>query len=169
MHDGGQNAADRRSPAALVEYVASLLAGERDFIANAANAAAAIYCSLGRVNWAGTYIVRDGGLVLGPFCGRPATVRIALGDGVCGSAALRRETLVVDDVHAFAGHIACDPASASEIVVPLIGERGVIGVLDVDSPGAARFGADERTALEAIGALLVSASDTRSYETIASR
>jgi L-methionine (R)-S-oxide reductase len=114
MHDGGQNAADRRSPAALVEYVASLLAGERDFIANAANAAAAIYCSLGRVNWAGTYIVRDGGLVLGPFCGRPATVRIALGDGVCGAAALRRETLVVDDVHAFAGHIACDPACPLE-------------------------------------------------------
>jgi GAF domain-containing protein len=111
------------------------------------------------VNWVGTYRLRDGELVLGPFCGKPACVRIALGSGVCGTAAAREETIVVDDVHEFEGHIACDPASASEIVVPLVGPNGIVGVLDVDSPRRARFGPLERAALEAIAALLVIGSD----------
>jgi L-methionine (R)-S-oxide reductase len=148
-------------PATLVERVAALLAGERDFIANAANTAAAIYFGLEDVNWAGVYLLRDSELVVGPFCGKPACVRIALGRGVCGTAAARRETVVVDDVAAFAGHIACDPASASEIVVPLAGASGFFGVLDVDSPRPARFGTSERTALEAIAEMLVAGSDCR--------
>ena len=146
-------------PATLVEQVAALIAGERDFIANAANTAAAIYFGLEAVNWAGIYLLRGEQLVLGPFCGKPASVRIPLGEGVCGVAAEQRETVVVDDVHAFAGHIVCDPASASEIVVPLLGAGGLVGVLDVDSPRSARFGPQERTALEAIAALLVIGSD----------
>jgi L-methionine (R)-S-oxide reductase len=148
-----------QSPAALVESVAALVCGERDFVANAANVAAAVYFGMDGVNWAGTYFVRDGELVLGPFCGKPACVRIAMGAGVCGTAAEKADTVVVDDVHAFAGHIACDTASNSEIVVPLIGPSGVIGVFDVDSPNRARFGPMERAALEAVAALLVAGSD----------
>ncbi|MBV9646803.1 MAG: GAF domain-containing protein [Candidatus Eremiobacteraeota bacterium] len=149
------------APAALVERVAAVLAGERDFIANAANAVAAIYFGMPDVNWVGTYRLSDDELVLGPFCGKPACVRIALDTGVCGAAATREETVVVDDVHAFEGHIACDAASASEIVVPLVGPQGLVGVLDVDSPRQARFGPLERAALEAIAALLVVGSDLK--------
>ena len=143
-----------------MEQVTALVDGERDFIANAANAAAVVYFGLEEINWAGFYILRDGELVLGPFCGRPACVRKALGRGVCGMAAERKETLVVDDVHAFDGHIAGDPASASEIVVPLVRDGRLIAVLDVDSPRLERFGVAERNVLEQIAAIVATKSGT---------
>ncbi|MGH7728097.1 MAG: GAF domain-containing protein [Vulcanimicrobiaceae bacterium] len=137
----------------------ALLAGERDPIANAANLCALIFDALSEVNWAGFYFVRGRELVLGPFQGKPACVRIAYGTGVCGAAWARRETLLVDDVHAFAGHIACDSASNAELVVPLRAGERTVGVLDLDSPRRGRFGAVERDLLEALAALYVEASD----------
>ncbi len=142
----------------LLSDVQGLFAGERDAIANAANAAAAIVQHVRDLNWAGFYFLRAGVLVVGPFQGRPACVRIALDRGVCGAAATRRETLVVDDVHAFPGHIACDPASRSEIVVPLLRAGVLLGVLDVDSPRPARFGPADRAGFEAVAAAYVAAS-----------
>ena len=109
-----------------------------------------MFHALGRVNWAGFYLARDGGLVLGPFQGRPACVRIAWGRGVCGAAAADGRTIVVSDVHAFPGHIACDAASRSEIVVPMFRDGALEGVLDVDSPELDRFGDAERVTLEAV-------------------
>ena len=123
----------------LALQLKSLLEGERDFIANAANFASLLYYSLPDLNWAGFYLVKDGELVLGPFQGKPACVRIAIGKGVCGTAAEQRKTILVDNVHEFPGHIACDSDSNSEIVVPLIKDRELIGVLDLDSPSFARF------------------------------
>jgi L-methionine (R)-S-oxide reductase len=142
----------------ILTQARALLAGETDAVANAANLSALLFNSLPDVNWAGFYFVKDGGLVVGPFQGKPACVRIALGRGVCGTAALRRETIVVDDVHAFDGHIACDAASNSEIVIPLLRRGAVLGVLDLDSPRYARFGESDRQGLEAIAALYVDAS-----------
>ncbi len=142
-----------------LERARALVAIERDAIANAANLAAFVRQELGALNWAGFYIVRRDQLVLGPFCGKPAIVRIARGSGVCGSAWDQCRTLVVPDVHAFAGHIVCDIASRSEIVVPLVRDRRVVAVLDVDSPIPARFGAPERRFLESLAALHVEASD----------
>ncbi len=142
-----------------VESAAALIAGERDPVANAANLAAALYHGCPALNWAGFYFLRGGELVLGPFQGKPACVRIALGRGVCGTAAAERRTIVVDDVHAFPGHIACDAASRSEIVVPLLSGGELVGVLDVDSPQLARFGPAERALFEQIAALYVSGSD----------
>jgi len=132
----------------------ALLAGEHDPLASCANFVAALYERLPRVNWLGLYIRRGDELVLGPFQGRPACVRIPFGRGVCGTAAERRETLCVADVHAFEGHIACDPDSRSEVVVPLIRAGEVYGVLDVDSPEPDRFSADDVARLEAAAALL---------------
>ena len=123
----------------LARQLAALLADETDRIANAANTAALIYHSLPDLNWAGFYFRRGKELVLGPFQGRPACVRIPIGRGVCGSAAARPATVVVADVHDFPGHIACDPVSRSELVVPLIEAGEVSGVLDLDSPLLARF------------------------------
>ena len=125
----------------LAAQMAALLAGEADPVANAANAAALIYHGLCDLNWAGFYFRRGTELVLGPFQGKPACVRIAIGEGsgVCGTAAARGETIVVADVHAFPGHIACDPQSRSELVVPLIAGGAVAGVLDLDSPLPGRF------------------------------
>src|SRR5215469_15326979 len=123
----------------LARELDALLAGEPDPVANAANAAAAVFHALPELNWAGFYFLRDGELVLGPFQGKPACVRIALGRGVCGTAAASRQTVVVPDVHAFPGHIACDSASRSEIVLPLLWKERLIGVLDVDSPSLERF------------------------------
>lgn len=123
----------------LALQLKSLLEGERDFIANAANFASLLYYSLPDLNWAGFYLVKDGELVLGPFQGKPACVRIAIGKGVCGTAAEQRKIILVDNVHEFPGHIACDSDSNSEIVVPLIKDRKLIGVLDLDSPSFARF------------------------------
>jgi GAF domain-containing protein len=139
----------------LARELAGLLAGEHDLIANAANTAALIYHALPQVNWAGFYFLKDGELVVGPFQGKPACVRIALGRGVCGTAAAERRTLVVPDVHAFAGHIACDAASRSEVVVPLIKGSRLLGVLDLDSPAAARFDAADAAGLEALAAIFL--------------
>jgi GAF domain-containing protein len=134
----------------ILAQARALVAGERDAIANAANLSALIAAELPNVNWAGFYFVRENELVLGPFQGKPACVRIAFGKGVCGSAWERRQTLVVPDVHAFPGHIACDSASNSEVVVPLIVGDNVVGVLDIDSPLLDRFSDDDRVFFEAI-------------------
>lgn len=142
----------------LVQELQGLIAGERDFIANLANAAALIYHSLPELNWAGFYLLKDGELVVGPFQGKPACVRIAMGKGVCGTAAARRTTQVVRDVHEFPGHIACDAASNSEIVVPMIRNGEVLGVLDLDSPKRARFDQEDRQGLEALVAALLAAT-----------
>jgi len=144
---------------ALTATLTALLSGERDSIANAANASALLYFGLPDVNWAGVYLMRGDELVVGPFQGRPACVRIALGRGVCGTAALARKTLVVPDVHEFPGHIACDSASLSEIVVPLLSQSRLLGVLDIDSPRRARFTAEDARGLEAFVAVLVAGSD----------
>jgi L-methionine (R)-S-oxide reductase len=139
----------------LAQELGSLLSGERDFVANAANTAALIFDALPDVNWAGFYFLKDGELVVGPFQGKPACVRIALGKGVCGTAAVERKTLIVPDVDAFPGHIACDAASRSEIVVPLVAGKQLFGVLDIDSPRLARFDEGDARGLERLAALFV--------------
>jgi L-methionine (R)-S-oxide reductase len=139
----------------LARDLAALLAGERDLIANAANMAALIYGALPGLNWAGFYLYKSGELVLGPFQGKPACVRIAMGRGVCGTAAERRQTVLVEDVHAFPGHIACDSASNSEVVIPLVRGSELVGVLDLDSPLHARFGATDARGLEALAKIFV--------------
>lgn len=143
----------------LREQLAALFAGERDGLANAANMSAVLYEALPGLNWAGFYFLRGRQLVLGPFQGKVACVRIELGRGVCGTAAERRETVIVADVNAFPGHIACDAASRSEIVVPLIQNGQLLGVLDVDSPEPARFDQEDSIGLNALAALLVQSSD----------
>ncbi|HEV2690141.1 MAG TPA: GAF domain-containing protein [Bryobacteraceae bacterium] len=137
----------------LRAQLASLLEGESDVIANAANTAALIYHSLPDVNWAGFYLLQGSELVLGPFQGKPACVRIPLGKGVCGTAAERRESVVVPDVNAFPGHIACDSASRSELVVPLIENGALIGVLDLDSPLPGRFDEADRAGCEELAVI----------------
>jgi len=139
----------------VVEELRGLLAGERDWIANLANSAALIYHSLPDLNWAGFYLLKDGELVVGPFQGKPACVRIAMGKGVCGTAAVQRKTQVVRDVNQFAGHIACDSASNSEIVVPMIRNGELLGVLDLDSPKLARFDEQDRQGLEQLVSVLL--------------
>jgi GAF domain-containing protein len=139
----------------LASQITGLLAGENDGIANLANAAAAIYHTLPDLNWAGFYLARGSELVLGPFQGRPACVRIPIGTGVCGTAAERRQSVLVPDVHEFPGHIACDSASRSELVVPLIRDDTLIGVLDLDSPALARFDARDQAGCEALVAVIV--------------
>jgi L-methionine (R)-S-oxide reductase len=134
--------------------LAAVLEGEADPVANLANAAALLAASLPKINWCGFYLPRGAELVLGPFQGKPACVRIALGKGVCGTAAARRETLVVPDVNAFPGHIACDMASRSEIVVPIVVQGRLVGVLDVDAPETNRFDDEDRAGLEAFVAAL---------------
>jgi GAF domain-containing protein len=143
----------------LLAQAAALVEGERDWVANAANLSALVGTQIPGLNWSGIYVLRGDVLILGPFYGKPACVRIALGNGVCGTAAQQRTTVVVPDVHAFPGHIACDPASQSEIVVPLLASDRLIGVLDIDSPQLARFGAAEQAFFEALAALLVRSSD----------
>ena len=144
----------------LTAQLTGLLSDERDAIANAANTAALLFTSLPDLNWAGFYFLRSPGeLVLGPFQGKPACVRIALGRGVCGTAVERRQTMLVEDVHAFADHIACDAASRSELVVPLIRSGQVFGVIDLDSPLVSRFDLDDQHGIEAIADIYVKASD----------
>jgi GAF domain-containing protein len=135
-----------------------MLEGENDPIANAANVAALLFHSLPDINWAGFYFLREGELVLGPFQGRPACVRIRVGRGVCGTAAERRETVVVPNVDEFPGHIACDSASRSEIVVPLVADGRLIGVLDVDSPSLERFDATDKVGLEGVAEIYLRAT-----------
>ena len=142
----------------LAEQARGLLHGERDRIANAANFAALVYHALPDLNWAGFYFHDGTELVVGPFQGQPACVRIALGKGVCGTAAVTRQTQVVRDVNAFPGHIACDSASRSEIVVPLLYDARILGVFDVDSPSAARFAAADRAGIERLVATFMSAT-----------
>jgi L-methionine (R)-S-oxide reductase len=142
----------------LNAQLAALFSDETNALANAANMCAVLYHGLPRVNWVGFYFLQDGELVLGPFQGKVACVRIALGRGVCGTAAQRRETLMVPDVHAFPGHIACDAASRSEIVVPLLQNGRLLGVLDVDSPELARFDHEDRDGLNASCSLLLEKS-----------
>src|SRR5262245_53677108 len=141
--------------AALASELRGLLADERDLIANAANATSLIYGALPDINWCGVYFFKGGELVVGPFQGKPACVRIPLGKGVCGTAAEQRATQVVPDVHAFPGHIACDAASRSEIVIPLVRGANLLGVLDLDSPRLARFDEADRRGLEKLAEVLL--------------
>jgi L-methionine (R)-S-oxide reductase len=143
----------------LVEQANALFEGEHDYVANAANLSALLFHSLPYLNWAGFYFLKDEGLVLGPFQGKPACVRIAVGKGVCGTAARDKKSIVVPDVNAFPGHIVCDSDSKSEIVVPLIRFGKVIGVIDVDSPNLARFDDDDRRGLEALADVFLNATD----------
>jgi len=142
----------------LTAQLRALLSGEHDAIANAANMSALLYHTLPDVNWVGFYLLKEGELVLGPFQGKPACVRIAVGRGVCGTAAQGRQSVVVPDVNAFPGHIACDTASKSELVVPLLAGEDLMGVLDLDSPSAARFDDDDRAGCEALVATYLAAS-----------
>ena len=137
----------------------ALLENERDVIANLANTAALLWQELPDINWVGFYLLKGDQLVLGPFQGKPACVRIALGKGVCGTAAAQRKTIVVPDVHKFDGHIACDSASNSEIVVPLQRNDAVLGVLDIDSPIFNRFDAQDADGLNAVVSLLLAHTD----------
>jgi L-methionine (R)-S-oxide reductase len=144
--------------AELHPSLTALLEGERDLIANLANTAALLWQYMPDVNWAGFYLLNGNELVLGPFQGKPACVRIALGKGVCGTAAQHRTTIVVPNVHEFDGHIACDGASNSEIVVPLIREGRLIGVLDIDSPLYDRFDVADQVGLETVARIILSNS-----------
>ncbi|HEY3912687.1 MAG TPA: GAF domain-containing protein [Stellaceae bacterium] len=139
----------------LAVQLAALLDGETDRIANAANMAALIYHGLSDLSWAGFYLRKGNDLVLGPFQGKPACLRIAIGEGVCGAAAARREAVLVPNVEEFPGHIACDPAARSELVVPLIEDGAVLGVLDLDSPVLARFEDADREGCERLVAVFV--------------
>jgi L-methionine (R)-S-oxide reductase len=141
----------------FLQQLEGLLHGESDPIANAANTSALLFQMMPDLNWAGFYFMKGGELVLGPFQGKPACVRIAVGKGVCGTAAARRASVLVKDVHAFPGHIACDAASRSELVVPLIKAGAVIGVLDLDSPTPSRFDADDQAGIEAVAKIYLSA------------
>ncbi len=145
--------------ASLAQQLTGLLEGERDMIANAANMSALIFQFLPDLNWAGFYFMRGPELVLGPFQGKTACVRIAVGRGVCGTAVERKESVVVQDVHAFPGHIACDSASRSELVVPLIEDGRVLGVLDLDSPHPGRFDEEDREGCEELVRIFLAASE----------
>ena len=138
----------------LRDAAAALTEGESDVVANMANVAALVWEYVPGLNWAGFYRMVDGELVLGPFAGRPACIRIPLGRGVCGAAAASGETQIVEDVHAFPGHIACDAASRSELVVPVLRAGHVIAVIDLDSPDLARFDTEDAAGFEALAALL---------------
>ena len=171
LPDFGHDAASKaRAYRELDAALRALLAGERDLIANLANTAALIFHALPALNWAGFYLLDAAGreLVLGPFQGKPACVRIAVGRGVCGSAAARRETVLVPNVHEFLGHIACDAASNSEIVVPLIARSGaqagqLLGVLDLDSPEFARFDAADQEGLQRLVETLLQESESAGF------
>ncbi|HYM34060.1 MAG TPA: GAF domain-containing protein [Steroidobacteraceae bacterium] len=148
---------DNISP--LHRSLAALLEGERDWIANLANTCALLWQELLDINWVGFYLLKGNELVLGPFQGKPACIRIPLGKGVCGTSAQQRKSIVVPNVHEFAGHIACDTASNSEIVVPLIKNGILLGVLDVDSPRLARFDDKNRVELEGVATILLNSSE----------
>lgn len=136
--------------AQLAQQVEAIVAGEQDIIANMANISAILYWSLEKVNWAGFYLLKDQQLVLGPFHGQPACIRIPIGKGVCGTAVSENSIQLIEDVHQFSGHIACDAASNSEIVLPIRQNNRVIAVLDIDSPDIARFDLDDKAGLSQI-------------------
>ena len=159
MIDLQQASAGRSGYALLAAQLESLLADERDFIANSAQFSAFLFSELPDLNWAGFYLNRNEELVLGPFQGKVACVRIPFGRGVCGAAARTRETQRVEDVHAFPGHIACDSASNSELVVPLVKEGRLIGVLDLDSPKLARFSEEDQAGIEQLAAIFLRLTD----------
>jgi GAF domain-containing protein len=138
----------------VAEQLQSLIRAESDWIANLANSAALIFQSVPDLNWAGFYLLKDDELVVGPFQGKVACVRIQIGKGVCGTAAEQRKTVIIPDVHEFPGHIACDSASRSEVVVPLIRRGELIGVLDLDSPSLGRFDYEDAVGLEVVAKLL---------------
>jgi L-methionine (R)-S-oxide reductase len=139
----------------LASQIAAVVEGETDPVANMANAAALIFHSVPRLNWAGFYLLKGGELVLGPFQGKPACVRIAFGRGVVGTSAEKRKVIRVADVNQFPGHIACDTASRSEVVIPLVSEDShLVGVLDIDSPELDRFDADDEAGFRAIGKII---------------
>ncbi|KQQ64181.1 GAF domain-containing protein [Pseudomonas sp. Leaf129] len=147
----------------LCAQLESLLADERDFVANAAQFSAFLFNQVDDLNWAGFYLNRNEELVLGPFQGQVACVRIPFGRGVCGAAAASRETQRVEDVHAFPGHIACDSASNSELVIPLLKDGRLIGVLDLDSPRLARFSEADQQGLEQLAAIFLQSTDCSRY------
>lgn len=159
MIDLQQAGQGREGYALLAEQLEALLADERDFVANAAQFSAFLFHELGDLNWAGFYLNKGEQLVLGPFQGKVACVRIPFGRGVCGAAASSRQTQRVEDVHAFPGHIACDSASNSELVVPLVKDGRLIGVLDLDSPSAARFSPDDQAGVERLVAIFLRLTD----------
>jgi len=139
----------------LAAQLRALFEGEEDFIANAANFSSLLYHTLPDLNWVGFYLLKGGELVLGPFQGKPACVRIPVGNGVCGTAAAARQTIVVENVHEFPGHIACDAASNSEVVVPLMRGGELLGVLDLDSPSPGRFDEEDARGLEGLARVLL--------------
>jgi GAF domain-containing protein len=143
----------------LAAQLTGLLGDERDRIANAANMSAFLFMTVPDLNWAGFYFMQDGELVVGPFQGKPACVRIAVGAGVCGTAVAERRSILVEDVHEFPGHIACDAGSESELVVPLFKDGAIVGVLDLDSPRLSRFDGDDQAGMEALAAIFMAASD----------
>ena len=159
MIDLQQAGQGREGYALLAAQLEALLADERDFVANAAQFSAFLFHELGDLNWAGFYLNKGEQLVLGPFQGKVACVRIPFGRGVCGAAASSRQTQRVEDVHAFPGHIACDSASNSELVVPLVKDGRLIGVLDLDSPSTARFSPDDQTGVERLVAIFLRLTD----------
>jgi L-methionine (R)-S-oxide reductase len=138
----------------LAQQIEAIVAGERDFVANMANISAILYWGLDNVNWAGFYLVKEGQLVLGPFHGQPACIRIPIGKGVCGTAVSENCIQLIDDVHQFSGHIACDAASNSEIVLPIRHNNHIIAVLDIDSPDIRRFDHEDKTGLSRIVEIL---------------
>jgi len=143
----------------LADQLRSLLEGERDVVANMANFASLLFYSSPDLNWTGFYLLKERQLVLGPFQGKPACIRIPVGEGVCGTAAARRETILVQNVHEFPGHIACDSASNSEIVVPIVAGEELIGVLDLDSPLLSRFDEDDAKGLNELIKIFIAATD----------
>ncbi len=159
MIDLQQAGAGLSGYALLAAQLESLLAGERDFIANSSQFSAFLFNELPDLNWAGFYLNRNEELVLGPFQGKVACVRIPFSKGVCGAAARTRETQRVEDVHAFPGHIACDSASNSELVVPLVKDGRLIGVLDLDSPELARFKEEDQAGIEQLAAIFLRLTD----------
>jgi L-methionine (R)-S-oxide reductase len=159
MHELPQASADLNGYHLMAAQLEALFAGERDFIANAAQFSAFIFQELEHLNWAGFYLNKDDMLVLGPFQGKVACVRIPFARGVCGEAARTRQTVIVADVHAFPGHIACDSASNSEIVMPVLVNERLIGVFDIDSPQLNRFNTADQAGLERLLAIFVAATD----------
>ncbi|MCD6376588.1 MAG: GAF domain-containing protein [Caldisericaceae bacterium] len=148
----------------LIKQVKAIVEDESDFIANMANISALLFYSMENINWAGFYLLREKGeLVLGPFQGKPACVRIKVGNGVCGTAVDQRETLIVPDVHKFPGHIPCDSASNSEIVVPMLKNQQILGVLDIDSPEFNRFNTTDQKGLEKIVETLLADSNFEKF------